>query len=105
MYIDLIIFILLIVLVLAFFRRFDSFVLSVGIIDIFLRILFFIRTNIIIKGLEDVIDRFLPSSVPGIIDRYLDPGVVNTIFKWIYVVIMCIFLYYVIRVFIKKKKI
>ena len=43
MYIDAIIIVLLLALVLMFFRRFSSFVFSVAIIDNFLRILTFIK--------------------------------------------------------------
>ena len=45
MYIDLIILILLILLVVMFFKRFSSFVFAMAIIDIFLRILSFIKNN------------------------------------------------------------
>jgi len=104
MYIDLAILVIAIILVIIFFKRFDSVVFFIAIMDIILRILFFIRTNIIIKGLEDVIDQFLPSSVPGLIDRYTK-GIPNIILKWIFLIIMCIFLFYVIKIFVKKKKI
>ena len=104
MYIDLVVLAIALILVIVFFKRFDSFVFFIAIVDIILRILFFVRQNIIIKGLEDVIDQFLPSSIPGLIDRYTE-GVPNIILKWIFVVIMCIFLFYIIRIFVKKKKI
>ena len=104
MYIDLAVLVILLVLVIIFFKRFDSFVFCMAIIYIFLRILFFVRQNIIVKGLEDVIDQFLPSSIPGLIDRYTK-GVPNTILKWLFVLVMCVFLFYIIRIFIKKKKI
>ena len=104
MYIDLAVLVIAIILVIIFFKRFDSVVLFLGGMHILLEVLWFIRSNIIIKGLEDVIDQFLPSSMFGLIDRYTK-GIPNTILKWVFVVILCIFLFYVIKVFVKKKKI
>lgn len=104
MYIDLAVFIIAVILIAIFFKRFDSVILFIAIIDIILRILFFIRQNVIFKGIDEVIDRFLPSSIPGLIDRYLT-GIPNLIVKWIFVLVMCIFLYYIIRIFVKRKKI
>ncbi len=104
MYIDLVVLAIALILVIIFFKRFDSFVFFIAIVDIILRILFFVRQNIIIKGLEDVIDQFLPSSIPGLIDRYAE-GIPNIILKWVFLLIMCVFLFYIIRIFVKKKKI
>ena len=51
MYIDLIILIILIILFIIFFKRFSSFVFLLAIVDLFLRILAFIKHNI---GLDDI---------------------------------------------------
>lgn len=104
MYIDAIVLFVLLIIVITIFRRFDSFVYSVAIIDIFLRILTFIKNNIPLKDISNVIGKYLPESIMGIIDRYSD-GIVQTILSWIYVAIMAIFLYYIIKLFVKKKKI
>lgn len=104
MYIDLIILIILLIIIVMFFQRFDSFVLFMGIIDIFLRILAFIKNNIGLKDISQVIGKYLPESVFGIIDKYTS-GIVELILDWIFVGIMVIFLFYVTKIFIKKKKI
>ena len=104
MYIDIIILIVLIILVVMFFKRFSSFVFLIAIIDMFLRIIDYIGNNIRLSDVSNIINKYFPDSVYAMIDRYSN-GFVATILHWIYVVIMIIFLYYVIKIFIKKKKI
>ena len=104
MYIDLIVLIILMVLVIVFYKRFTSFVFFMAIVDILLRILTFIRDNIGLKDVSDLIGKYVPGSIFNIIDKYTK-GSINILLKWAFVVIMCFFLYYIIRIFIKKKKI
>jgi len=104
MYIDLIILIVLLIIIVMFFQRFDSFVLFMGILEIFLRILAFIKNNIGLQDISQVIGKYLPESIFGIIDKYTN-GIVQTVLNWVFVGIMAIFLFYVTKIFIKKKKI
>lgn len=104
MYIDLVVLIVLIILVVMFFKRFSSFVFFMAIVDILLRILTFIKNNIGLDDVSQLIGKYVPTSIPGIINKYAD-GVVNTILQWAFVILMCIFLSYIIKIFIKKKKI
>lgn len=104
MYIDLIIFIVLLVLVIMFFKRFSSFVFFIAIFDILLRILTFIKDNIGLPDVSALIGKYVPSGILEIIAKYTD-GVLTTIFSWIYVGIMAIFLFYICKIFFKKKKI
>ena len=106
MYIDLIVIIVLIILVLMFFRRFSSFVFLMAIIDIFLRILTFIKNNIGLKDVAHVIGKYLPENMFAIINKYTGQyHLLNMILKWSFVVIMMFFLSYIIKIFLKKKKI
>ena len=104
MYIDLIVLIILLIIIVMFFQRFDSFILFVGILDIFLRILAFIKNNIGLKDISQVIGKYLPESIFDLIDKYTN-GIIQIILNWIFVVFMVIFLFYVTKIFIKKKKI
>ena len=104
MYIDLVVLIVLLVAVVMFFKRFSSFVYFVAIIDIFLRLLTFIKNNIGLPDVAALIDKYIPESILAIIDKYAD-GLVYTIFAWAFIVIMIIFESYIIKFFIKKKKI
>lgn len=106
MYIDLIVLIVLLILVVMFFNRFNSFVFFIAIVDIFLRILTFIKNNIPIKDISNIIGKYLPESVIGIINKYTsDWPTINLILRWLFVGIMIIFLYYITKIFWKKKKI
>ena len=102
MYIDLAIVLILLIVVVVFFRRFSSFVYAFAIIDIFLRIMTFIKYNTV-PELKSLIGRYLPESIAAIIGRY-SSGFLYTILMWIYVIIFIIFLSYITNYFIKKRK-
>ena len=102
MYVDLIILVILLGLVLFFFRKFSSFVYAVAIIDIFLRILTFLKYNTV-PEVKALIGKYLPESIAGIIKHY-SSGWLYTLFIWIYVIIISIFLGYIINYFIHKRK-
>lgn len=104
MYIDLVVLIILILVVVMFFKRFSSFVFFMAIVDMFLRILTFIKNNIGLKDISYLIGKYLPESIFDIINKYTN-GIVSTILEWCFVVIMIIFLSYVVKIFLKKKKI
>jgi len=102
MYIDVIIVLILLGLVIFLFRKFSSFVYSVAIIDIFLRILTFVRDNSV-PELHNLIAKYFPESIPSIIAKYSD-GIFYTILMWVYVGIFTVFLVYITKYFIKKRK-
>lgn len=103
MYIDLIVLIILIVIVFIFFRKFSSIVYAIFIIDTFLRALTYIKWNIGLMDIKNVIDKYIPESVPAILGRYLK-GIPYTIVMWIYIILMFIFVGYLVRTFIKKRR-
>ncbi len=102
MYIDAIIVVALIIVAFCWFRRFSKTVYAVAIIDIFLRLLNYISTNIGIPGFNDWVKSIFPESIPGLLNNYMS-GIFLTIFVWIYVILMSAFLFYVIRTFIRKR--
>lgn len=99
---DLAIFLILMALVIFFFKRFSSFIYFVAIVDIFLRILTFIKNNVNVPELYALINKYIPENIPSIIGRYTN-GIIYTVLVWIYVIIFCIFLFYVTRTFFRKK--
>lgn len=106
MYIDLIVLIVLIVIVIMFFKRFSSFVFFMAIIEIFLRILTFIKNNIGLHDVAALIGKYIPENMFAIINKYTGTiPLLNTILKWAFVIIMAIFLSYITKIFINKKKI
>ena len=104
MYIDLILLIVLIFIVVMFFKRFSSFVFCIAVFDIFFRILTFIKQNIPLEDVSSIMDKYIPTGVLGIISKY-SSGIIETILSWIYLVIMAIFWFYITKIFISKKKI
>ena len=104
MYIDLITFIILLIIVLVLFKRFSSFVYFMAIVDIFLRILAFIKNNIGLKDVAAVIGKYLPESVNAIIAKYTGSiPILCMLLEWCFCFIMITFLVYTTNIFIKKK--
>ncbi len=106
MYIDLIVLVGLIILVVMFFNRFQSFVFLMAIIEISLRILTFLRDNIGLRDVAGLIRKYFPENIFAIINKYTHPGdLLNIILKWSFVIIMMFFLSYIFKIFLKKRKI
>ena len=103
-YVDLVVLLVLIVIVIIYSKRFQTYIFGFGMIDILFRILNIINGFIPIKEVRTFINTYIPESVPGVINVYTK-GVFNTVLIGAYVVILAVFLYYVIRIFIKRKKI
>ncbi len=103
-YIDLVVLIVLLVFVVIYAKRFQTYIFGFGMIDILFRILNIINGFIPIKEIRTFINTYIPESVPGVINNYTS-GIFNTVLIWIYVVIMAIFLFFIVKLFIKRKKI
>ena len=103
MYIDLIVFGILLVLVFIFFKKFDCYVYFIAIFDMVLRILTFIRYNIGLPDVAALIGKYIPENIPAIVGHYLS-GTLYTIVVWIYVIFMMIFVFYTARIFWKKRR-
>lgn len=99
---QLIILLVLLAIVIMIFRRFDAFVFAMAIIDIFLRIIAFIQTQVPDQEIASILNRYFPDSLPAIISGYAS-GIVFTIFMWIYVCLYIAFEYYIIRSFLKRR--
>lgn len=102
MYIDAIVVVALIVVAFCWFRKFYKVVYAVAIIDIFLRLITYISSNIGIPGFNSWVKTVFPESIPGLLDNYMS-GIFLTVFVWIYVFMMGAFLFYIVRIFIRKK--
>jgi len=99
---DALIFLVLLVVVIFFFKRLSNTVFFVAIFDIFLRILTFIKYNTF-EEIKVFVAKYFPESIPSIIGKYAK-GDLYTVLVWAYVILMVIFLYYIVRIFIKRKK-
>ena len=103
-YIDLVVLIVLLVFVIVYSKRFQTYMFGFGMIDILFRILNLINGFIPIKEIRTFINTYIPASIPSVINHYTK-GVFNTVLTWIYIIIMAIFLFYVVKIFLKRKKI
>ena len=102
MYIDLIIVAVLIIVAFAWFRRFSKTVYAISIIDIFFRLIHYISKNIGIPGFYGWVKGLFPKSIPSLLASYMR-GTVLIVFEWIYVGLMVVFLFYIVRAFLRKK--
>ena len=103
-YIDLVVLIVLLVFVIIYSKRLQTYMFGFGMIDILFRILNLINGFIPIKEIKNFINTYIPASIPSVINHYTT-GIFNTVLIWVYIVIMAVFLYYIVRVFVKRKKI
>ena len=104
MYIDLIVFILLVVAVIFFFRRFSSFIYLVCSMDILYRLLHFIGDNLGVSDVSSLINKYVPGSVVVMVGTYIGTsGIIYVILSWLMFGIYCIFLFYIIRILFKRK--
>lgn len=99
---DVVLLIVLIVAGVCFFRRLDSSVYFIASLDIFFRILTFIKNNLGVSEISNFISKYFPESIPGIIYKYTD-GIVSIALMWIYVLMFTVFLFYTVRILWKKR--
>lgn len=89
-------------IVFFFKRTFSGFVYAVAMVDIFLRLLAFIKVKLLSGSVVGFLNKWFPASMPAVIDKYTN-GIVCEVLIWVYVGIMIVFLFYTIRTFINKK--
>ena len=99
---DVVLLIILIVAGVCFFRRLDSSVYFIASLDIFFRILTFIKNNLGVGEISSFISKYFPESIPSIINKYTD-GMLATALMWIYVGMFALFLFYTVRILWKKR--
>lgn len=99
---DLIILIVLVALVVCFFKKFSSFVYGIASIDIFLRILDYVRINLGVPEISKLIADYFPRSIPNVIYKYTN-GVLSDVIMWCYVGVFTIFLFYTVKILWKKR--
>ena len=102
-YIDLIVLGALIIFVGIYSKRFQTYIFGFGMIDILFRILNVLKGFIPSKEIVKIINTYVPSSVPDVINNHTK-GMVNTALTFVYVLIMALFLFYIVKIFIKRKK-
>lgn len=101
MSIPFVLFVVALILVVLFYKDMKAFVYFVVMTDIFLRLVTYLKTNIIKDTAFSFLDA-IPSDVPEII-RSFDLDVLTEILIFLYIVTYIIFEIFLIRIFVKKK--
>ena len=104
MHISAIIVIVLLLLSIFVFRKFSSFVYSIAIIDIFLRIIYYIAIHLPLGEFNGYVKTYFPESIPAMVRGLITDTLICNIIIWIYIAFMGIFWFYSISYFMKKKK-
>ena len=99
---DLMILLTLVIVVVIIFKDTKSLVYILGISDIFMRLLHFIKEQVNVEEFSALINKYVPQSLVGIIDKYSE-GVFHTILSWMYIIIIAMFLFYLIKYLVKRK--
>lgn len=102
MYIDLIVLLLLIGLIVFFFKDFKSFIYSIAIIEIFLRLIHFISGHIQIGEFQSFVAKYIPDSILSILAQYTS-GSFFDFLTWVFVILFLVFEVYLVRYLFKKK--
>lgn len=99
---DLIIVLVLIAVIVILRRDFKSFIYSLGVLEIFFRVMHFIGDHLGIIKLNEFIDSYIPSSMISIFVKYAN-GLFYDVLVWIFVIFMGVLDYYLIKYLIKRK--
>lgn len=95
-----IIILIIIILVLLFKRTFSSVIYSIAIVDIFLRLVEFLKINL--GGKIAAFLSAVPASLNAVISNYTS-GIIETIFYWLLFVVYILFEFYIIKTFLRKR--
>ena len=99
---DLIVLFVLLILIIIFFRDAKSLIYGLGIIEIFLRLITFLKYNIKIPEVNNILDKYVPENIVDIFSHY-SSGLLYEILKWSIFICMVWFLVYLVKYFFKRK--
>lgn len=100
---DLIIFIILIMVVVFYFKDFKSVVYFLGITEIFFRLVHIIKSKIAMVELTKIVNTYIPTSLSSILAKYAN-GLLYDVMIWGLIALFVCFEFYLIKFWIKKKK-
>lgn len=99
---DLIILLVLIAIIIFFFKDFTAFVYFLGIIEMFLRIVNFIANHIGVSELSVWMNTNFPNSIFSILAKYSN-GLLYEVLCWLLVLCFCVLLFNLVKYLIKRK--
>ncbi len=89
-------------LIVLVFKKPESFVVYIAVVDIFFRILRFLANNISIDDFQNFIYNNFPSDIFAIVHSYTS-GIFTTVLMWTLVILYIWFEVYIIKLLLKKK--
>lgn len=98
---DLIIVLALIVIIGFFYKDFKNVVYFLGIVEIFFRIVHFIGDHLKIPELNQIINKYLPSSLFDLLGNYAN-GLLYEILMWLLLLCFIFLEVYLIKYFFKR---
>ena len=101
MSVEFLVFIIALAVVVIFYKSFYSFVYFTVIVDIFLRVVTYLKSDLLRTDAFSFLN-YIPDSVVAIIESF-DAGIFTEILIFIYAVIYIIFLIFIIKKFVQKK--
>ena len=93
---------ILVIVIVIIFKDTKSLVYALGISDIFMKLVHFIRVQVDVPEFSDLINHYIPTGLVGIINKYAE-GIFNVILSWMYIIVMVMFLFYLVKYLIKHK--
>ena len=97
---DIIIILIALIIIALIFKRLDNTIIAFGLIDVFLRIVYFIG-NHTTSGIRAFTNKYFPASIEAIL-RSHSTGTLEVILVWLYVILMAMFWYFVLRMLIRR---
>ena len=98
---DLIILFVLVVIVCFVYRDVKFVVYLLGILEIFFGIVHYLGDNFVLS-FNDFINKNIPPSIFSLIDKYTS-GFVNDVLSFLFLFMMGMFLFYLVRYFFRRK--
>ncbi len=99
---DLIVILVIVAVVIIWRRDVKFLVYTLGILEIFFRLIHHIGDKLSIIDLNNFVDRYIPTSLFSIFKNYTT-GIVYEILSWSLILAFCSFLYYLTLYLIRKK--
>lgn len=99
---DLIVILVVLGIVIFFYKKFYYVINAIAIIDILLRLLTFVNNEFLTKEIHKWMDINIPKNIPTMLSNY-SSGLFYTILLYLYIAAFIVFEFYLIKGFFKRK--
>lgn len=99
---ELAVLIILVVAVACLYKDVKWIAYLIGIVEIFLRLIHHIGDKLGVIGINSLINQYIPNSIFSILKNN-SSGIIYDLLSWVIIGFLVLFLYYLIKYFLKKK--